>query len=335
MMRHSIETLMQKKPLSPNLCEQAMQALFEPETNPLQIAAFLVLLRAKTETAEELIMLVKTLRQKMIVVASAHHVLDIVGTGGDGAKTINISTGSAILAASCGVKIAKHGNRAVSSLSGSADVLEALGVKIELSAEKVSACIDEVGIGFCYSPNFHPAMKTLGELRTQLNVPTTFNLLGPLLNPAKASHYLMGVYDENLLLVMAQVLQQISNTHSLIVHGCGLDEISCAGSATGIEIKAGTLTTLSIDPLQFNLPRCSIDDLRGGNATVNAQLLRKTFAGQAGAVANTLVLNAGVALYLYGVAKTIDEGVLCARDNLLSGQAQLLLNKWIECSHDL
>ncbi|MCL5272295.1 MAG: anthranilate phosphoribosyltransferase [Gammaproteobacteria bacterium] len=234
----SIEKLMHGENLDSELCYAAINELLDPNKNPLQAAAFLVLLRSKSETPQELVAIVNCLRQKMIKVPTQHRVLDIVGTGGDGQNTVNISTGSAILAASCGIKVAKHGNRAASSLAGSADVLEALGVNIQLTPEKVAESIDKIGIGFCYSPNFHPVTKELKLLRKQLNVPTSFNLLGPLLNPANAQHLLLGVMDNNLLSKMATVLQQLYCSRSMLVHGQGLDEISCVGPAQIVELNA-------------------------------------------------------------------------------------------------
>ena len=198
--------------------------------------ALLVLLSSKPETTEELKGMLLALQHKMKPVQTSHRVLDIVGTGGDGVGTVNISTGSAILAASCGVKIAKHGNRAVSSQSGSADVLEALGVNIQLSPESVSACIDKLGIGFCFAPNFHPAMAKFRSIRQKLGVPSTFNLMGPLLNPARASHFLLGVSSERLLPLMADLLAQLGVGKSMVVYGNGLDEMSSLGKANLIEV---------------------------------------------------------------------------------------------------
>src|SRR5579862_9229330 len=206
MLKASIETLMRGENLQSIVCQQVLEEMLDPTVNPLQVAAFLVLLRTKQETADELSAIVHALRAKMIVVPTDHSVLDIVGTGGDGLNSVNISTGSALLAASCGVKVAKHGNRSVSSLTGSADVLEALGVNIQLTPGQISRSIDEIGIGFCFAPNFHPTANVLRQLRKELNVPTTFNLLGPLLNPANATHLLLGVMDPALLPIMADVL---------------------------------------------------------------------------------------------------------------------------------
>ena len=339
MIKSGIEKLMRKQDLDGITCRQAFAEMLTPEADPLQTAAFLVLLRAKTETSEELSNIISALKSTMVTVATEHKVLDIVGTGGDGAHTVNISTGSAMLAASCGIKIAKHGNRAVSSLTGSADLLEALGVAIDLTPEKISASIDEVGIGFCFSPNFHPAMRGLRLLRKQLNVPTTFNLLGPLLNPVNPAHFLLGVYDEGLLPIIAGTLAAMGAERSMVVHGGGLDEISCIGPAKVIEITPTGIQELVLDPQHFGFSRCCRADLKGGDAQTNAQILLEVFAGKHSqpnikAIADTLILNAGIALFLYGLHQSITSAVIHAAENLRSGAVLSLLKKWIEFSHD-
>jgi anthranilate phosphoribosyltransferase len=333
-LKASIEKLMRGENLDGVVCQQVLNEILDPDINPLQIAAFLALLRAKKETADELAAIIKALRAKMIVVPTFSTVLDIVGTGGDGFNTINISTGSAILAASCGVKVAKHGNRSVSSLTGSADVLEALGINIQLTPNQISQCIDEVGIGFCYSPNFHPMTQALRSFRKKLNIPTTFNLLGPLLNPANAAYLLLGVLDEALIPIMADVLIQIGSKRSIIVHGNGLDEISCVGPIKMIEVKGDKKIVSTLDPLDFGFARCAIDDLRGGDAKINAQILLDTFKGKRGPIAETLILNAAVALYMYGTYSSIAEAISHVSDNLYSGSALTLLNNWIKFSYD-
>jgi anthranilate phosphoribosyltransferase len=334
MLRPSIEKLMRGEHLNGITCQQVLDEILDPNINPLQVAAFLTLLRAKRETAEELAAIVKALRAKMIRVPTSATVLDIAGTGGDGFNSVNISTGSAILVASCGVKVAKHGNRAATSLAGSADVLEALGVNIQLTPEQLSQCIDEVGIGFCYAPNFHPIMQALRSLRKQLNIPTTFNLLGPLLNPANVAHILLGVLDAALIPIMADVLIQTGSKRSVIVHGNGLDEISCAGPVKMIEINGNEKMESTLDPLDFGFARCSIEDLRGGDAKINAELLLNAFQGKRGPIADTLILNAAVALYIYGAHSSISDAVLHASDNLYRGSALTQLNKWVEFSYD-
>lgn len=337
-LQNSLEQLMKRQNLDRTTIQEALHAMLDSDANPAQTAAFLALLRSKGETADELASMIAYLQQSMVPLSTHHKVLDIVGTGGDGAHTVNISTGSAILAASCGIKIVKHGNRAVSSLAGSADVLEALGLIIDLSPEKICANIDNVGIGFCFGPNFHPALRQLRTIRKQLHIPTSFNLLGALLNPARPSHHLLGVFDESLLLPVAHALKQMGTDRSLIVYGYGLDELSCIGPAKLIEVTQAYVKEYILDPKQFGLARCTITDLRGGDAKTNAQLLLTVFSPKSAkkhqAIGDTLILNAAVALYLYGLHSSIADAIEHARDNLLNGSALTLLNNWIECSHD-
>ncbi len=333
----SIEKLLQRKNLDSLTCQHALEEMLSAESNPLQTAAFLALLRAKKETSEELSGFITGLKQKMVTVSTKHTTLDIVGTGGDGAHTVNISTGSAILAASCGIKIAKHGNRAVSSMAGSADVLEALGIKIDLTPEKISAGIDEIGIGFCFAPHFHPALGELRLIRKSLNIPTTFNLLGPLLNPASPKHFLLGVMDKTLMEPMAKALQTLKVGHSFVVHGGGLDEMSCLGPTHALEIIESDIHEIIIDPQKLGFPLCNLTELVGSNPKTNAKILLNVFEkGQSSdypAVANTLILNAGTAIYLYGSQPSLADGVNQARACLYQGAALKLLKKWMEFSH--
>jgi anthranilate phosphoribosyltransferase len=274
----------------------------------------------------------------MISVRTPHKTLDIVGTGGDGANSINLSTASALLSASCGVKVVKNGNRAVSSMTGSADVLEALGVNINLSPEKTTQCIDEVGFAFCFSPNFNPAMLKLRELRKKLNVPTTFNMLGPLLNPANPAHLILGVFDESIMTLMAETLNTIGTERSLVVHGAGLDEISCIAPFKILEIYKGKIRESRVEPEKLGLKPCNISELKGGSAKENAEILLKIFSGTSSekysAIIDTLILNTATALYLYGLYPSIDEGIPHARENLQNGEALRVLKNLIEFSHD-
>lgn len=338
LLKQCIQQLMQGQDLKQDVCQAIMNDLLKPDTNSLQTAAFLTLLHAKQETTEELVGLVKGLQQTMLPLPVKHKVLDIVGTGGDNANTINISTGSALLAASSGIKVAKHGNRAVSSQAGSADVLAALGINIELTPEEIATSIDELNFGFCFAPNFHPAMQSLRQLRRELNVPTSFNVLGPLLNPAKPAHILLGVYSANYLDLMAACLQQLGTERSIIVHAHGLDELSCVGSAEIRVVTPNTIETFHLDPTRFGLTKCKLSDLQGGNANENASVLEAIFKGnisnQYQAIAETLIFNAAVALYLYGLHDTISDAVLHAKENLQSGKTFTLLQKLRELSHD-
>lgn len=328
MLRQAIEKLIDKRDLSQEESSAAMREIFH-NADPHQISAFLVLMRAKGETLEELIGIVEAMRHLMIPVRCSSPVLDIVGTGGDGAKTVNISTGSSLLAASCGVKIAKHGNRSVSSLCGAADVLEVLGVEVSSSPEEVAASIERVGIGFMFAPRFHPALQTLAPIRKGLKIRTFFNIIGPLLNPASAQYQMIGVFHEELLDLVAQALYRLGTKHALVFHGCGLDELSCVGPARALEVTPKGMTPHIIDPQKLGLPLCSLEDLRGGNAQHNAALLLAAFGGKEGPIANTLALNAGVALFLYGLVSSYEEGIQLALKKLKEGAPLQLLKEWI------
>jgi anthranilate phosphoribosyltransferase len=236
-------------------------------------------------------------------------VLDIVGTGGDCAGTVNISTGAALLAARCGIPVVKHGNRAVSSHCGSADVLEAMGFPIHLTAEGVQENLRRTGFAFCFAPDYHPAMKLVRPVRSALQMPTAFNLIGPLLNPAGLDHMQIGVYKPELVPIMAEVLFQLGTKKSLVYCGAGIDELSCIGATEALLVTDQGIEPLRIDPEELGLKRCTLADLQGGDAKTNAQLL----ASPTRAIRDTLILNAGVALFLYGPARTIQEGVQIAK----------------------
>jgi anthranilate phosphoribosyltransferase len=333
MLKEYIKKLIAKQDLTAKECELAAEAILETDIDS-RIAAFLVLLRAKGETADEIFGIASAMRSHMRKIHTNYPVLDIVGTGGDGANTVNISTGASILAASCGVKIAKHGNRAVSSQCGSADVLEALGVKIDLPPEKVIACINKIGIGFCFAPIFHPAFAKLKDIRRNLGIPTCFNLLGPLLNPASAEHLLIGVNNNNLVNLFAEVLLKLKVKHALVFHGAGIDELSCLGATDALEITHGKIKQLIIDPQQLGFTKCRLQDLQGGSPQLNAQLLKQVFAGQQNAIADTLILNAAVALYICGKTESIAAAIPLVKKNINNLNTQKTLENLIENSHE-
>jgi anthranilate phosphoribosyltransferase len=328
MLKQAIEKLIRREDLSSETCQQLLEEILTGQANTAQQAAFLVLLRAKGETAEEIAGMVASLKAHMIPVHTTHTVTDLVGTGGDCAGTVNISTGSAILAASCGLKVAKHGNRAVSSLAGSADVLEALHININLTPEQVSQSIEDIGIGFCFAPNFHPALLSLRTIRKELNVPTVFNLLGPLLNPTNPAHLVLGVFDESLLDLVAGALQQMGTQKSLVIHGAGLDELSTLGPSKIIEVTPHGMKTMILDPQQLGFKTCTLADLKGADAATNAALLLKTFQGHKGAIADALILNAAAALYINGMHPSIQQAIEQAKEALFDGSALNLLKKW-------
>lgn len=297
-----------------------------------QVAAFLMLLRQKKETADELLGAVLAMRSRMVPVSTSFPVLDIVGTGGDGAHTLNISTAASFVAASCGVKIAKHGNRSVSSLSGSADVIEALGIPLGRSPEEISRSIAEVGIGFMFAPDFHPALKQVRELRKELSMRTLFNIVGPLVNPASAEHLMVGVFHEELLELCAQVLFKLQAKRSFVFHGCGLDELSCIGPSQVIEVSEKGLRSFILDPKDYGLKSCTLEDLKGKDAAYNAAMIVKALEGEESPFADTIALNAGVAVYLYGITPSIQEGIFLSKRHLKDKSALNLLNRWK--SHD-
>jgi anthranilate phosphoribosyltransferase len=268
------------------------------------------------------------MREKMLPLHFSSSLLDIVGTGGDGAHTLNISTGSAILSASCGVKVAKHGNRKVSSQCGSADVLQALGIDIEMDCHRVLRSLETVGIGFLFAPLFHPMLGGLKEVRSKLQVRTAFNIIAPLLNPARAEYLLLGVFDPSLLSLLACTLQKMGTKRSFLFHGNGIDELSCLGPSQIIEVTSKGIHSFVLDPSTFGLSYCSLEDLRGKDASYNANKLLEAFEGKESAFSDTLCLNAGIAVYLYGLAPTIEEGIQTARKHLSNKSCLSLLDEW-------
>ena len=319
-----------------------MELIASGSADPLVTSAFLVLLHAKGETSEEIAALASVMRQHAAPVgglsAAGGPLLDIVGTGGDGHSTVNISTCAAIVAAACGARVAKHGNRSVSSKSGSADVLEALGVHM-LPPAAIGACIEGCGIAFMFAPKFPPAMKHVVPVRKALGVRTVFNILGPLLNPAGATRLMLGVYTPALLQTYGEVLFKLGVEHALVVHCCGLDELSAVGVADAVEVTPAGITKVTIDPADFGVPRCTIADLKGGDCEVNAAILRGVLGGGAaatGPIADTIALNAGAALYVYGSAASVGEGYAIAIAAMKDGTATTAtLKKWAALSAEL
>ena len=286
------------------------------------------------ESPFELAGLAQSLREKAVEVKVPYDVLDIVGTGGDGIGSINISTGAAILAASAGAKVAKHGNRSVSSKCGSADVLEALGIEIDLGPEGVVSCIDQAGIGFMFAPRYSPHMRSIKSVRQSLKLRTVFNILGPMLNPAKAKYALIGVYTPTLMKTMGDALTNLSVKKTLIVHSLGLDELTPMGPADVLEITEKRSASYTVDPKDFGIPRCEVKDLLGGDRDVNAQKLLDVFDGSRGAAADALNLNAGFALAACGLVSTPQEGIALAQEVQRSGKAMNIIEKWRVVSRD-
>ncbi len=306
---------------------QAMQTIMSGQATDAQIGSFLTALRMKGETVEELTGFVQVLREKANKVEHTQPVLDIVGTGGDLSNSFNISTTAAFVVAGAGVPVAKHGNRSVSSKCGAADVLEALGVKIDLNPKQAESCLQECGMSFLFAPNFHASMKFAALPRKEIGVRSVFNILGPLANPAQAEYILLGVYRVELLEQMAQVLKNVGVQGAMLVCGAeGLDEISLAGSTEICELRAGKLIKYSISPEEFGLPMATNKDILGGSAQENAQITQGILEGQLGAKRDITLLNAACALYIAGQVADIAAGLKMATYSIDSGKALGKLN---------
>jgi anthranilate phosphoribosyltransferase len=310
------------KPLSADEAEASFGALLEGEATPAQIAAFLMALRMRGETVDEIKGAVTAMRRRMVSVIAPADAMDIVGTGGDHSGSYNVSTLAAIVTAACGVPVAKHGNSAASSLSGSADVLSELGVKIGLSADGVSACLAQANIAFMMAKSHHPAMRHVGPVRVEMGTRTIFNLLGPLSNPASVKRLLLGVFDRSWMRPMAEVLHALGAERVLVVHGAdGLDELTTTTKTHCVELKDGQITTYDVDPAEAGLPLANPVDLKGGNPAHNAAALRAVLGGQKGAYRDIALLNSAAALMVAGKAQTIAEGMATATEALDSGKA--------------
>jgi anthranilate phosphoribosyltransferase len=304
------------------------------DATPIQIAGFIVALRMKGETAEEITGFARTARAMATPIHVDGALLDTCGTGGDGLATFNISTLSAIVAAACGARVAKHGNRASSSLCGSADVLEQLGVKIDLAPEGVARCIDEAGIGFLFAPIFHPSFRFAGVPRRELGVRTVFNILGPLCNPAGARYQALGVADGAMASKMADVLVRLGVERAIVFHAAdGMDELSVASPSYVIEVD-GRRTEYELDPADFGLPRAPVDAMRGGGPEENARLAREVLAGAKGPRRDVVLLNAAAALRAAGLAKEWKEGIGLAGGAIDSGRAGEVLQRWATISQE-
>ncbi|MER9555307.1 anthranilate phosphoribosyltransferase [Mesorhizobium sp. M0323] len=312
---------------------EAFDIIMSGDATPGQIGGFLMALRVRGETVSEIAGAVATMRAKMLRVEAPEGAIDIVGTGGDNSHSVNISTASAFVIAGSGVPVAKHGNRGLSSLTGAADVLIALGVKIDIPPETIGRCIHEAGVGFMFAPAHHPAMKHVGPIRVELGTRTIFNLLGPLSNPASVRRQMVGVFLPEWIMPVAETLKELGADHAWIVHGDGYDEITTTGETLVAELAGGEIRSFTLTPEAVGLKRHTKDELRGGDAAHNAQALRDMLGGAAGAFRDTVLMNAGAGLVVAGTATTLADGMVTAAQAIDSGRALKVLDRLIEISN--
>lgn len=351
-MKEAIKKLVDGGDLTEGAMIDAMKAIMGGEATHAQMAAFLTALRMKGETVEEITGAARVMREFATPIkvgmkggqlvdidrdeinAEEESVLDTCGTGGSGTNTFNISTTTAFVLAGGGVKVAKHGNRSISSLCGSADVLEALGVNLNVTPEAVADCVNRIGIGFLYAPLLHSAMKHVAPVRREMGIRTIFNILGPLSNPAGASLQVLGVYDPRLKRVLAEVLKNLGAKRAMVVHGSdGMDEITITGETGVAELAGGIVREYSIRPEDFGLTRAPGDSIKGGGAAENAAIVRAVLNGEEGPRLDVVLLNAGAAFYVAGRTADIEGGVSLARDSILSGAASAKLDALIEATN--
>jgi anthranilate phosphoribosyltransferase len=328
--------LLKHEDLSEAEASAAMGSVLAGEATSAQIAAFAVGLRIKGETVTEMTGLVRAMLAAATPIDLQQPLVDVVGTGGDRAGTFNVSTLAALVVAGAGHRVAKHGNRAASSLCGSADLLEALGVTIGLPPEGVAACVEEAGIGFCFAPVFHPSFRHAGAPRRELGVPTVFNFLGPLTNPARAAHAAVGVADPRMAPLMAEVLRRTGIRHALVFYGHdGLDELTVTTTSTVLEVGPASLHELEVDPDALGLGLAAPGDLRGGDVERNLAIAKAVLAGQSGPARDIVLLNAAAALVAADAALGLPDGIEIAARSLDDGRAAAKLDAWVEISRRL
>ncbi len=328
----TLQRLASHEALSADAAAEVMHAIMSGDVTPAQVGGFLMALRTKGETVDELDGLARTALEFAHPVTPPGPVLDTCGTGGDRSGTFNISTVSAIVVAGAGVAVAKHGNRAASGLCGSADLLEALGVKIDLDAAGVERCLADVGIGFMFAPVFHPAWGHAAPVRRELRVPTSFNFLGPLTNPARPAAQVVGVSDERMLPLMAEVLARRGTRAKLFRGEDGLDELTTTGPSLVLDVRDGEVREDRLDPTAHGIARASSQDLRGGDAGESGRIARAVLGGEQGPARDVVLLNAGAALEVAGVAPDLDGGIAMAASSIDEGKAASTLDRWVEVS---
>lgn len=321
------------KPLTFEEARAAFDIVMSGEATPSQIGGFLMALRVRGETVEEISGAVATMRAKMLPVEAPADAIDIVGTGGDASGSYNVSTAAAFVAAGAGLPVAKHGNRALSSRSGAADTLAALGVNIEATPAQISACIREAGVGFMFAPAHHSAMRHVGPTRVELGTRTIFNLLGPLSNPAGVKRQLVGVFSREWVEPLAHVLKGLGTEAAWVVHGDGLDELTTAGPTKVAALRDGKVRSFEIVPEEVGLARAEPADLKGGDAVRNAEALRAVLDGVKGPYRDIVLLNAGAAILVAGKGATLQDGIAIAADAIDSGKARAALTKLVEVSN--
>ena len=335
MIKEAIALLSQKQNLTPELTEQVMDEIMNGEATDAQKAAFLMGLAMKGETIDEITAAAKGMRNHCERFLNDRDVLEIVGTGGDGSNTFNISTAASIVTSAAGIPVAKHGNRAASSKCGTADCLEALGVKIDIDPAKSGEILGKLNICFLFAQKYHTAMRFVGGVRREMGVRTLFNILGPLANPAGATMQLLGVFSEDLVEPLAHVLRNLGVKSAMVVYGTdSIDEISLSAPTKVCEFKGDNFKSYEITPEQFGFERCDKSELVGGTPEENAQIMRGIFAGEQGAKRNAVLLNAGAAIYVAGGADSIENGIEIAKEIIDSGKAAEQLEKFIKLSNE-
>ncbi len=336
LIQQAIEQVIAGRGLERSQASAVMDEIMTGEATPVQVAGFLVALRMKGETVDEMLGLVESMRAHATTVLLAEPVVDTCGTGGDRAGTFNISTAAALVVAGAGGRVAKHGNRAASSRCGSADVLEALGVQIALPPEQVRRCVEEVGFGFLFAPTFHPAMRHAAVPRRELGTRTIFNVLGPLASPALVRRQAVGVGDPSLAPKMAEVLHRLGHERALVFHGDdGLDELSITGPSTIYDVSPTGVREYRLDPRDLGIPRARAEDLLGGDPPQNAGLLREVLDGSPGPRRDIVALNATAALIALGRASTWESGLQMASEAIASGRARARLQQLVQLSREL
>jgi anthranilate phosphoribosyltransferase len=334
-----LKRIIQKVSTGACLCAEEIEAALDlmstGAASPVQMGAFLMALRVRGETVDEITGAARLLRSRMLTVNAPADAIDIVGTGGDSHGTYNVSTCAAIVAAGAGVKVAKHGNRSVSSLSGASDVLTALGVKVDVDADLVSRAVAQAGVGFMWAPMHHPAMKQWAPVRAELGIRTIFNLLGPLCNPAGVKRQVIGVFDKKWVEPIADVMRNLGSEHVWVVHGSdGMDELTTTGPSTVAELKDGDVAVFEVVPEDAGLPRAKLVDLKGGDAKANAEAIRVLLQGEPGPFRDIVLLNAAAALIVAGKAANLADGVKRAARAIDTGAANTALDKLIASTNE-